>query len=222
MHHCHCSSLFRILIEEHFPSLVVWYRTDPVHSQLFSSLNMSYYSSQVILAVNLSCAQHTLLNSHTHILKLDTRRKQVHRDNEGWGWWHLFVLVMPNSCLHALQSPIRISSAKHHPKRDTESVTIALFAHRNYVFMLCLSIELDTDISVFNVLLSGGFDQTLYLSFFHFACMNLSVPNRCPQKRWLSLLSVFCHPVRILRNLQTVKTTTCSELCHFEKIKPEL
>lgn len=54
-------------------------------AQLFLSLNISYLISQVITAVNLSCAQHTVPNTHTH----------VHRDNEGWCWWQSSVILLP-------------------------------------------------------------------------------------------------------------------------------
>lgn len=54
----------------------LWSDTDPVHMQLFPSLNIPYLISQVTQAVNQSCAQHSPLNTHTHILAWSTRRKQ--------------------------------------------------------------------------------------------------------------------------------------------------
>lgn len=101
-------------------SLVVWRRTDPVHSQLFPSLNISYYISQVIPAVNLSsCAQYTLLNTHTrtHILKWEEdsgftgTMKGGDGGSQQWQWCQ-------DSCPHAIQWPNRRFSALHNPRLE--------------------------------------------------------------------------------------------------------
>lgn len=90
-----------------------------------------------------------------------------------------------------------------------------------YLCCLCVQFWLgDRDLC----LLTIGYHETLMTFLWVLYAWLFSVPTkRFPQKRWT--LS-FCRLVQILHNLwrrsaSTVKTTTCSELCHFEQIKPE-
>lgn len=82
-------------------------------AQLFLSLNISYLISQVITAVNLSCAQHTVPNTHTHTY-IGTMKGGADGSHQWYCCQKGCPHIMPNGKRECIRKETDAYSISHH------------------------------------------------------------------------------------------------------------